>query len=67
MKFSIMYLAGKFNGKMDGYRQLPSTVLSEDTRKKVEEEIEAYIEAYKKSIEPFNLPRGAKGVSNDLQ
>ena len=44
MKFSIMYLAGKINGKMDGYRELPSTVLSEETQKKVIEEITIHFE-----------------------
>tara|TARA_R100001594_G_scaffold22125_1_gene42817 strand:- start:308 stop:565 length:258 start_codon:yes stop_codon:yes gene_type:complete len=44
MKFSIMYLAGKINGNVDGYRQLPSTVLSEETQAKVIEEITIHLE-----------------------
>ena len=44
MKFSIMYVAGKINGRMDGYRQLPSTVLSEETQAKVVEEISLHLE-----------------------
>ena len=43
MKFSIMYLAGKVNGKMDGYRQLPSTILSKETQAKVVEEIAIHL------------------------
>ena len=43
MKFSIMYLAGMVNG-IDGYRQLPSSILSEETQKKVIEEITIYLE-----------------------
>ena len=43
MKFSIMYLTDtKINGTLDGYRPLPNGAISEDTRKKVEEDIEAY-------------------------
>jgi formiminotetrahydrofolate cyclodeaminase len=55
-----MYFSQLINGKMEGYKTMPSSALSEDTRKKVEEDIEAY----KKLIEPFNLPRGAKEVNN---
>ena len=63
MKFSIMYLAGKFNGKMDGYRQLPSTVLSEETQAKVIEEISVYLESagFERHISKV------MGDSNDLQ
>ena len=43
MKFSIMYLAGMVNG-IDGYRLLPSSILSEETQKKVIEEITNYLE-----------------------
>lgn len=42
MKFSIMYFSQLINGKMEGYKTMPSSALSEDTRKKVEEDIEAY-------------------------
>ena len=40
MNFSIMYLTDtKINGTIDGYRPLPNGAISEDTRKKVEEDI----------------------------
>ena len=42
MKFSIMYLAGKVNGR-DGYRQLQSSVLSKETQAKVVEEIAIHL------------------------
>ena len=63
MKFSIMYLAGKINGNVDGYRQLPSTVLSEETQAKVTEEISMYLESagFEKHVSKV------MGDSNDLQ
>lgn len=63
MKFSIMYLAGKINGNVDGYRQLPSTVLSEETQAKVIEEISMYLESagFEKHVSKV------MGDSNDLQ
>jgi len=46
MKFSIMYLAGQVNGR-EGYRQLQSSVLSEETQAKVIKEISMYLESTK--------------------
>ena len=65
MKFSIMYLAGKINGNVDGYRQLPSTVLSEETQAKVIEEINLYLGMNNEEVE--GMVQKAKGDSNDLR
>ena len=52
MKFSIMYLSERITGKIDGYRQLSSAVLSEETQAKVIEEITLHLEdaGFKKHI-----------------
>ena len=58
MKFSIMYLTENVNEstgylkKMDGYRQLPSSILSEETQAKVVKEISMYLqdEEFKKHM-----------------
>lgn len=64
MKFSIMYLAGKVNGR-EGYRQLQSSVLSEETQAKVIEEINLYLGMNNEEVE--GMVQKAKGDSNDLR
>ena len=64
MKFSIMYLAVMVNGR-EGYRQLQSSVLSEETQAKVIEEINLYLGMNNEEVD--GMVQKAKGDSNDLR
>jgi DNA-binding cell septation regulator SpoVG len=67
MNFQVMYEAGYINGKRGGYKQMPSRAFSEETQRKIVEEIEAMANEHERAFWAANLAEIEEEQTDDVR